>query len=81
MYDKYSQATQFSVNGSKLPKHKGLLLVNSGKSTGYATMQVLNSSGTTGNINFWVSTENQTIIPIEMYAGVTMAGITGWLLN
>jgi hypothetical protein len=83
MYDKYSQATQFSVNGTKLPKHKGLLLINSDKTNNaYARMQVLNVSGTTGNIDFYVSAAASSIIPIECYAGVTMqAGVTGWLLN
>lgn len=82
MYDKYTTATQFSVNGSQLPKHKGLLFLNTSQvSTGSATMQFLNTSGGTTNINFYVYPQSQQFIPMQAWAGITMPGVTGWLLN
>ena len=83
MYDKYTSASQFLVNQSKLPKHKGLLFVNSDKSNSLtATMQFLNVSGATTNISFQFLASSNNFIPMEAYAGVTMqSGVTGWLLN
>ena len=82
MYDKYSSASQFSVNGSKLPKHKGLLFINSSKANSTATMQIVNANGSTGNIAFQILQETTNFLPIEAYAGVTLGtGVTGWLLN
>ena len=84
MYDKYTSASQFSVNQSKLPKHKGLLFTNNNKSgdPSTATMQFLNVSGATTNINFYIPVSSHSFVSMEAYAGVTMqSGVTGWLLN
>lgn len=84
MYDKYTTATQFSVNGSQLPKHKGILLVNNDKSNKLtATLRFLTTSGGTADINFYLPAETKEFVPMQAWAGVTMSGsgLTGWLLN
>lgn len=76
MYDKYNSLIPFSV-GSKLPKHKGIVISGSGASL---VTEVFNHNGTTGAATFAIQT-GVTILPIQFYAVTNLNGLTGWLLN
>ena len=41
MYDKYSQANQFSLSSSKLPKHKGILFTGATAGTASSTQEAM----------------------------------------
>jgi hypothetical protein len=78
MYDKYFQANPITV-GSKIPKHKGILI--SGGAAG-VTMSVhfVTSAGATLNS---VLTVNNTpyILPMQVYAVNAFNGLTGFYVN
>lgn len=78
MYDKYFQATPITV-GSKIPKHKGLLI--SGGAAGVTmSVQFVTSAGATLNS---VLTINNTpyILNMQVYAVNTFNGLTGFYVN
>ena len=78
MYDKYFQATPITT-GSKIPKHKGILL--SGGAAGVTfSAQLVNATGATFNA---VLTVNNTpyILPMQVYAVNAFNGLTGFYLN
>jgi hypothetical protein len=78
MYDKYFQANSITT-GSKIPKHKGILL--SGGAAGVTfSVQLLNQSGTTFNSTLTVSA-SPYILPIQVYAVNAFNGLTGFYLN
>ena len=78
MYDKYFQATPITV-GSKIPKHKGLLI--SGGAAGVTmSVQFVTSAGATLNS---VLTVNNTpyILPFQVYVVNALNGLTGFYVN
>ena len=78
MYDKYSQANPITI-GSKIPKHKGLLI--SGGAVGVTmSVQFVNSAGATLTS---ILTVNNTpyILPMQVYAVNTLNGMTGFYVN
>ena len=76
MYDKYSQANPITI-GSKIPKHKGLLI--SGGAAGVTmSVQFVNSAGATLTS---ILTTSPTILPIHVYAVNTLNGMTGFYVN
>lgn len=78
MYDKYFQATPITV-GSRIPKHKGLLI--SGGAAGVTmSVQFVTSAGATLTS---VLTVNNTpyILPFQVYAVNTFNGLTGFYVN
>ena len=78
MYDKYFQATPITT-GSKIPKHKGILL--SGGATGVTlSVQLVNASGATFNATLTVNNTPE-ILPMQVYAVNTFNGLTGFYLN
>lgn len=81
MYDKYNSLTPFAVGSTKLPKHKGLLINNTGSAAGI-TCQAMLSSGITGNVFMTMAASQFNIVPIEVYSVTALGvGLTGWLLN
>jgi hypothetical protein len=82
MYDKYFIANQFSLNSSKLPKHKGLLFTGGTAGTsGTATLHLVTSLGNTTSASILVNS-SPFILPIQAYAVTTLpTGITAWYLN
>lgn len=78
MYDKYFQANPITT-GSKLPKHKGLLV--SGGATGVTmSVQFVNYAGTTFNSVLTV-TSSPYILNMQVYAVNTFNGMTGFYIN
>jgi hypothetical protein len=78
MYDKYFQATPITT-GSKIPKHKGILL--SGGAAGVTlSVQLVNANGATFNSVLTVNNTPQ-ILPLQVYAVNTFNGLTGFYLN
>jgi hypothetical protein len=78
MYDKYSQANPITI-GSKIPKHKGLLI--SGGAAGVTmSVQFVTLSGATLTSVLTVTT-SPTILPIQVYAVNTLNGMTGFYVN
>jgi hypothetical protein len=75
MYDKYLSANNFSVN-TKLPKHKGILIVGSG-TVGF---HLLNSSGGTFGVTLGFSGGTE-IVPIQVNSVTNLNGLTGLYLN
>lgn len=83
MYDKYFTATPFPLNGTKLSKHKGILLANTtGPAGATAVFQLFNKDGTTLNAIIPTGASSTQILPIQAYSASAMtAGLTGWLLS
>ena len=82
MYDKYFTATPFATNGTKLSKHKGILLANTTTSGLTATFQLFNTSGVTVNAIIPTPGSSTQILPIQAYSASSMAaGLTAWLLS
>ena len=83
MYDKYFTATPFALNGTKLAKHKGILLANTSATAGAtATFQLFNSNGTTLNAIIPTPANSTQILPIQAYSATAMtSGLTGWLIS
>jgi hypothetical protein len=83
MYDKYFTATPFATNGTKLSKHKGILLANTtGAAGATATFQLFNASGVTVNAIIPTPGSSTQILPIQAYSASSMAaGLTAWLLS
>lgn len=83
MYDKYFTATPFALNGTKLTKHKGILLVNtSGTAGATATFQLFDKNGATLNAIIPTPANSTQILPVQAFSASAMtAGVTGWLLN
>lgn len=79
MYDKYFQATPITI-GSKIPKHKGLLI--SGATLAGITMSVqfVNGSGNTFNTNL-TFTNSPELLPFQIYAVNAFNGLTGFYVN
>ena len=82
MYDKYSQANQFSLGSSKLPKHKGILLTGATAGTVAAsTLHVVKIDGSTASLSLIVN-QSPYILPMQVYAVTALAaGVTAWYLN
>jgi hypothetical protein len=82
MYDKYFTATPFATNGTKLSKHKGILLANTAATGATATFQLFNTSGVTVNAIIPIPASSTEILPIQAYSASSMAaGLTAWLLS
>jgi len=79
MYDKYFQANPITV-GSKIPKHKGILVMGGVAAGPTFSAQLVNVNGATFNVNFSV-TQSPEIIPIQVYAITTFNGLTGFWIN
>lgn len=78
MYDKYFQANPITT-GSKIPKHKGILL--SGGAAGITfSAQFVNAGGNTFNATLTVAT-TPYILPMQVYAVNAFNGLTGFYLN
>jgi len=82
MYDKYSQANQFSLGSSKLPKHKGILFTGATAGTAAAsTLHVVKIDGSTASLSLIVN-QSPYIFPMQAYAVTALAaGVTAWYLN
>lgn len=83
MYDKYFTATTFALDGSKLTKHKGILLSNTSTTAGLtATFQLFNKNGNTLNAIIPTPANSIQVLPIQAYSATAMSsGLTGWLLS
>jgi len=79
MYDKYFQATPITT-GSKLPKHKGILISGGAAAGPTMSIQLVNSSGSTFN-SILAVTVSPEILPMQVYAVNTFNGLTGFYLN
>jgi len=83
MYDKYFQANPITI-GSKIPKHKGLLLTGSfGLGSNGITMTFVNISGSTFNTQLLFTANTTTILPMQVYALPTAlpTGATAFYIN
>jgi hypothetical protein len=82
MYDKYSQANQFSLGSSKLPKHKGILFTGANSTTTAAsTLHVVKIDGATASLSLVVN-QSPYILPMQVYAVTALAaGVTAWYIN
>ena len=81
MYDKYSQANQFSLGSSKLPKHKGILFTGATAGTASSTLHVVKIDGATASLSLIVN-QSPYILPMQAYAVTALAaGVTAWYLN
>jgi hypothetical protein len=80
MYDKYNSLTPLPAAGTKLPKHKGILISAQDAST--VRFQYMNASGTTFTTGITFSS-GSSVLPIEIYALNTSlpTGVTGFYLN
>jgi hypothetical protein len=71
MYDKYFQITGITANpGVKLPKHKGIMIGNTG-STGHFRANCITNTGTTTGITFYTvnhNVEGYSILPLQLYS-------------
>ena len=71
MYDKYLQITGLTANpGVQLPKHKGILVGNTG-ATGHFRANCYTMTGATTGITFYTvvhTVEGQTILPLQLYS-------------
>lgn len=83
MYDKYFTTTPFAINGTRLPKHKGIMLTNTGTIAGAtATFQFFQTGGATTNVIIPTLQNTMQIIPIQAFSASSMAaGVTGWLIS
>jgi hypothetical protein len=81
MYDKYSQANQFSLGSSKLPKHKGILFTGATAGTASSTLHVVKIDGATASLSLIVN-QSPYIFPMQVYAVTALAGgVTAWYIN
>jgi len=81
MYDKYFQATQFSLGSSKLPKHKGILFSGGVAGTTSSTIHVIKNDGSTAAMGIVVN-QSPYILPMQVYAITTLAsGLTAAYIN
>ena len=81
MYDKYSQANQFSLSSSKLPKHKGILFTGATAGTASSTLHVVKIDGATASLSLIVN-QSPYIFPMQVYAVTALAaGVTAWYIN
>jgi hypothetical protein len=78
MYDKYFQANPITT-GSKIPKHKGIL-ISGGAAGTTLSVQLVNVNGATFNAVLAV-TSSPEILPMQVYAVNTFNGLTGFYLN
>lgn len=79
MYDKYFQATSITT-GSKIPKHKGILILGGAAAGPTMSIQLVNSSGATFTAVLPV-TQSPEILPMQVYAVNTFNGLTGFYIN
>jgi len=84
MYDKYSVFTAVTPAATKLPKHKGLLVIND-TSAGSVVFKGYLSDGTPSS-NITVPTEAKTvkgysILPFWVYSVESATNCTVYLLN
>lgn len=81
MYDKYFSGNTFTVNGSKLPKHKGILISGGTATTPTSSFYLLNSGGNTISVPIAIN-QSPYILPIQVYGVNTLAaGLTAYYLN
>jgi hypothetical protein len=83
MYDKYFQANPITI-GSRIPKHKGILLTGSVASGNPGvTMTFVNGSGSTFNTLMTFQNNHTSILPMQVYAipSALPTGITAFYVN
>jgi len=81
MYDKYFQASPITI-GSRIPKHKGLLISGALAAGAGVTLSLVNGAGTTFNTAITVNS-TPFILPMQVYA-VPFAlptGLTAFYVN
>jgi len=66
MYDKYSQANPITI-GSRIPKHKGILISGITGAAAGITFSLLNNVGSTFNTAITVNS-TPFILPLQVYA-------------
>ena len=80
MYNTYLTGSTFIANGSKLPKHKGIVF-NTNSAVGGFTGYLVNSTGVTMQAGFFLPA-GPSIFPIQFYGIASLAtGVTGYLLT
>lgn len=79
MYDKYFQANTITT-GSKIPKHKGILVLGGTAGGPTFSTQLLNQNGLTFNVTMSV-TQSPQIIPMQVYAVNAFNGLTGFWIS
>ena len=80
MYDKYFTATPFTV-GTKIPKHKGILLAGATAGGTKCTFHFVNTNGSTFSSTIDIS-QTPYILPMQIYTMPSMAsGMTAYYLN
>jgi hypothetical protein len=76
MYDKYFQITGITANpGVKLPKHKGIMIGNTGATGHFHTKCVTNTGSLTG-ITFYTvnhNVEGYSILPLQIFSLETIS--------
>jgi hypothetical protein len=85
MYDKYNTVSNITPGSTKLPPHKGILVVPQGSSTPSLNAWVRNTSiGATVAVGFTfaaASTAGPQILPIEVYSVTSISGACAYILN
>jgi|LakMenE18May11ns_1017448.scaffolds.fasta_scaffold8105719_1 hypothetical protein len=81
MYDKYFQATPITV-GSRIPKHKGLLISGALSAGTGITLSLVTGAGGTFNTAITVNS-SPFILPMQVYAipSALPAGLTAFYIN
>lgn len=80
MYDKYFTANSFTL-GSKIPKHKAILIIGATAGKTDSTVHLINSSGSTFSVTLSI-TDSPFIFPVQTYTITAMAsGLTAFYLN
>ena len=80
MYDKYFTAQNFTV-GTKIPKHKGILLAGATAGGTKCSFHFINNSGNTFSTTIDIN-QSPYILPIQIYTMPSMAaGMTAYYLN
>jgi hypothetical protein len=80
MYDKYNSLTPLPAAGTRIPKHKGILI--SSHTTGFVRFDYLNVTGNTFTTGLTL-TSGISILPVEVYSLNTSlpAGVTAYYMN
>jgi hypothetical protein len=80
MYDKYLTGSTFNPDGSRLPKHKGVIFNIAVAGQGF-TAYFMNSSGNTMTAAFYLPA-GPTVFSQQFYGISSLAaGVTGFLLS
>jgi len=80
MYDKYNSLTPLPAAGTRIPKHKGILI--SSDSNGFVRFNYLNVTGNTFTTGLTLSS-GISILPVEVHSLNTSlpAGVTAYYIN